>query len=115
MYGIQDRHGDYGENAPGLYRIPTEHGYIYNQATIIYEILMLRTPSSAHFEGITSGVRANTYNLVADSIGIDGSSRMPGPSPSMRLGVATWTKIARAVRRRAVRGDSRRIRPMAAM
>ena len=86
--------GGYGENTgPGPVPIPTEHGYIYNQATTVFTRYDAPDSVLTHFEGITSGGRANTYNLVADSIGTDGKPHAWAVSVDA-LGVATWTEIS---------------------
>ncbi|MDB5487356.1 MAG: outer rane autotransporter barrel protein, partial [Reyranella sp.] len=101
-YGVYGNRiaGGYGENpgpgpgpGPGPVPIPREHGYIYNQATGIYTRYDAPDSVFTHFEGITSGGRANTYNLVADSIGTDGKPHAWAVSVDAS-GVATWTEIA---------------------
>lgn len=85
--------GGYGENSgPGPVLIPTEHGYIYNQTTSVFTRYDAPDSLFTHFEGITSGGRANTYNLVADSIGTDLRPHAWAVSVDA-AGVATWTEI----------------------
>ena len=70
------------------------HGYIYNQSTGVFTLY--DAPGSTavtHFEGITSGGRANTFNLVADSVDTSGTPHAWAVHVDAN-GVATWTEIA---------------------
>ncbi|WP_295137187.1 autotransporter domain-containing protein [uncultured Reyranella sp.] len=86
-------YGVYGNRIAGGYADPTEHGYIYNQSTGVFTSYDAPGAVFTHFEGITSGGRANTYNLVADSLGIDGKQHAWAVHIDA-AGVATWTEIA---------------------
>lgn len=86
-------YGVYGNRIAGGYADPTLHGYIYNQSTGIFASYNAPGALVTHFEGITSGGRANTYNLVADSLGIDGKPHAWAVHVDA-AGVATWTEIA---------------------
>ena len=71
------------------------HGYIYNQSTgafTMYDAPGVGTVAT-HFEGITSGGRANTFNLVADSVDLQGNVHAWAVHVDAN-GVATWTEIA---------------------
>ena len=75
---------------PGLSR-----GYILNQSTGVYTDY--DAPGAAtvvtHFEGITGGGRANTYNLVADSV--DGNGKVGAWVVHIDAnGVATWIPLS---------------------
>jgi subtilase-type serine protease len=81
-------YGIYGDKIAGGYAFlgdndPTlAHGYVYNQSTdtfLTYDhpsAIPTLDPSTdsfiTHFEGITGGGRANTYNLVADWVNATG-------------------------------------------
>lgn len=62
-----------GDNSPTL-----AHGYIYDQFSGTFNTydysnpLLDRSAFITHFEGITGGGRANTYNLVADWVEVGG-------------------------------------------
>jgi hypothetical protein len=86
-------YGVYGNRIAGGYADPTLHGYIYNQSTGVFTSYDAPGALVTHFEGITSGGRANTYNLVADSFGIDGKPHAWAVHVNAS-GVATWTEIA---------------------
>lgn len=69
-YGVYgDRIAGGSSLGPGLSR-----AYILNQTTGVYTDYDApgATPVVTHFEGITGGGRANTYNLVADSVDANG-------------------------------------------
>ena len=86
-------YGVYGNKIAGGYADPTLHGYVYDQSTGIFASYDVPGAIVTHFEGITSGGRANTYNLVADSLGIDGKQYAWAVHIDA-AGVATWTEIA---------------------
>jgi subtilase-type serine protease len=78
------------------------HGYIYNQSNgvfTLYDAPSPTTPGSTavtavtHFEGITSGGRANTFNLVADSVDTAGTTHAWAVHVDA-TGAATWTELA---------------------
>lgn len=95
-YGVYGNRiaGGYGENSgPGPVPIPTEHGYIYNQVTNVFTRYDAPNSVLTHFEGITGGGRANTYNLVADSIGTDGKPHAWAVAVDA-AGIATWTELS---------------------
>ena len=70
------------------------HGYIYNQSTNVFTLYDAPGATAVtHFEGITSGGRANTYNLVADSVDLSGKPHAWAVHVDTN-GVATWTEIA---------------------
>ena len=71
-----------------------EHGYIYNQNTgtfTLYDAPGVGTVAT-HFEGITGGGRAGEFNLVADSVDIDGKVHAWAVHVDAN-GVATWTEL----------------------
>jgi subtilase-type serine protease len=69
------------------------HGYIYNQSTGVFTLYDAPGATAVtHFEGITSGGRANTYNLVADSVDLSGIPHAWAVHVDTN-GVATWTEI----------------------
>jgi uncharacterized protein with beta-barrel porin domain len=69
------------------------HGYIYNQSTGVFTLYDAPGATAVtHFEGITSGGRANTYNLVADSVDLSGNPHAWAVHVDAN-GVATWTEI----------------------
>ena len=77
-------YGIYGDKIAGGYAFLGDnsetlaHGYIYDQISGAFETydyndtLLRRSAFITHFEGITGGGRANTYNLVADWVEIGG-------------------------------------------
>lgn len=79
-------YGIYGDKIAGGYAFLDDnsetlaHGYIYDQISGAFEsydyndTLLGRSAFITHFEGITGGGRANTYNLVADWVEIGGPS-----------------------------------------
>jgi len=70
------------------------HGYIYNQSTGVFTLYDAPGATAVtHFEGITSGGRANTYNLVADSVDLSGTQHAWAVHVDAN-GVATWTEVA---------------------
>ena len=74
---------------PGLSR-----AYILNQDTGVYTTYDAPGTGTVvtHFEGITSGGRANTFNLVADSVDATGSHAWAVHVDE--AGIATWTELA---------------------
>ena len=74
---------------PGLSR-----AYILNQDTGVYTTYDAPGTGTVvtHFEGITSGGRANTFNLVADSLDATGAHAWAVHVDE--AGVATWTELA---------------------
>jgi subtilase-type serine protease len=89
-------YGVYGNRIAGGYAdSPTTlRGYIYNQDTLAFTTY--NAPGGTlvtHFEGITSGGQANTYNLVADSVDLGGHPHAWAVHVDSS-GVATWTEIA---------------------
>jgi subtilase-type serine protease len=69
------------------------HGYIYNQSNGVFTLYDAPGATAVtHFEGITSGGRANTYNLVADSVDLSGNPHAWAVHVDAN-GVATWTEI----------------------
>jgi subtilase-type serine protease len=69
------------------------HGYIYNQSTGVFTLYDAPGATAVtHFEGITSGGRANTFNLVADSVDLSGNAHAWAVHVDAS-GVATWTEI----------------------
>ena len=75
---------------PGLSR-----AYILNQDTGVYTTYDAPGTGTVvtHFEGITSGGRANTFNLVADSVDANGRP-MPGRSMSTRRASRPGSQLA---------------------
>ena len=70
IYGNQIVGGSTDPGAGGL-----THAYMLNQSTGVYTIYDAPGPTTVtHFEGVTGGGRANTYNLVADSVDITGQA-----------------------------------------
>ena len=86
-------YGVYGNKIAGGFADPTLHGYIYDQSTRLFTTYDAPGAVVTHFEGITSGGRANTYNLVADSVDINGNPHAWAVHIDA-AGVATWTEIA---------------------
>ncbi len=86
-------YGVYGNRIAGGFADPTLHGYIYNQSTRLFTTYDAPGAVVTHFEGITSGGRANTYNLVADSVDINGNPHAWAVHVDA-AGLATWTEIA---------------------
>ena len=86
-------YGVYGNRIAGGYAAPTLHGYIYNQDTGIFTSYDAPGSVVTHFEGITGGGRANTFNLVADSVDALGNPHAWAVHVDS-AGVATWTEIA---------------------
>jgi len=86
-------YGVYGSKIAGGFADPTLHGYIYDRTTGIFTTYNAPGAVVTHFEGITSGGRANTYNLVADSVDINGNPHAWAVHVDA-AGVATWTEIA---------------------
>ncbi|MBU8877307.1 autotransporter domain-containing protein [Reyranella sp. MMS21-HV4-11] len=86
-------YGVYGNRIAGGFADPTLHGYIYNQSTRGFTTYDAPGGVVTHFEGITSGGRANTYNLVADSVDINGNPHAWAVHVDA-AGIATWTEIA---------------------
>lgn len=89
-------YGVYGNRIAGGYAdtATTLRGYIYNQDTATFTTYNAPGGSLVtHFEGITSGGLANTYNLVADSVDLGGHAHAWAVHVDA-LGVATWTEIA---------------------
>jgi len=86
-------YGVYGNRIAGGYADPTLHGYIYNQDTGIFTTYNAPGSVVTHFEGITSAGRANTFNLVADSVDVLGNTHAWAVHVDA-AGVATWTEIA---------------------
>ena len=91
-------YGVYGNQIAGGTTDPgsggATHGYIYNQSTGAFTLY--DAPGATvvtHFEGITGGGRANTYNLVADSLDVNGVAHAWAVHVDAN-GVATWTEIA---------------------
>ena len=74
---------------PGLSR-----AYILNTDTGVYTTYDAPGTGTVvtHFEGITSGGRANTFNLVADSVDATGAHAWAVHVDE--AGVATWTELA---------------------
>ncbi len=76
---------------PGLSR-----AYILNQSTGVYTDYDAPNRGSGtvvtHFEGITGGGRANTYNLVADSV--DSTGAHAWVVHIDETGAATWTELS---------------------
>jgi uncharacterized protein with beta-barrel porin domain len=91
-YGVYGNRIAGGSTDPGPGGIL--HGYIYNQSTGVFT--MYDAPGATvatHFEGITSGGRANTFNLVADSVDLQGQVHAWAVHVDA-AGVATWTEIS---------------------
>ena len=86
-------YGVYGNRIAGGYADPTLHGYIYNQDTATFATYDAPGSVVTHFEGITSGGRANTFNLVADSVDVRGNPHAWAVHIDA-AGIATWTEIA---------------------
>lgn len=86
-------YGVYGNRIAGGFADPTLHGYIYNQDTGDFTTYNAPGAVVTHFEGITSAGRANTFNLVADSIDINGKAHAWAVHVDA-AGIATWTEIA---------------------
>ena len=89
-------YGVYGNRIAGGYAdsATTLRGYIYNQDTATFTTYNAPGGSLVtHFEGITSGGLANTYNLVADSVDLGGHAHAWAVHVDA-LGAATWTEIA---------------------
>jgi subtilase-type serine protease len=89
-------YGVYGNRIAGGYAdSPTTlRAYIYNQDTQVFTTYNAPGGSVVtHFEGITSGGLANTYNLVADSVDVHGDPHAWAVHVDS-AGVATWTEIA---------------------
>lgn len=89
-------YGVYGNRIAGGYAdTPTTlRGYIYNENTQVFTTY--NAPGGTlvtHFEGITSGGQANTYNLVADSVDLNGNAHAWAVHVDS-AGLATWTEIA---------------------
>ena len=88
-------YGIYGNRIAGGYGDTplTIRGYIYNQDTKAFT--SYSAPEGhffTHFEGITGGGRANTYNLIADSIDVKG--QLHGWVIHVdQFGQANWTEI----------------------
>ena len=91
-YGVYGNHIAGGYTDPGLGG--ATHGYIYNQSTGTYaQYDAPGLTAVTHFEGITGGGRANTYNLVADSVDLNGTAHAWAVHVD-EAGLATWTEIA---------------------
>lgn len=89
-YGVYgDRIAGGSSLGPGLSR-----AYILNQTTGVYTDYDAPGTGTVvtHFEGITSAGRANTYNLVADSVDATGVHAWVAHVDAN--GVATWTELA---------------------
>ena len=90
-YGVYgDRIAGGSSLGPGLSR-----AYILNQSTGVYTDYDAPGAGTVvtHFEGITGGGRANTYNLVADSV--DGNGTVSAWVVHIdENGVATWIPLA---------------------
>jgi subtilase-type serine protease len=89
-------YGVYGNRIAGGYAdsATTLRGYIYNQDLATFTTYNAPGGSLVtHFEGITSGGLANTYNLVADSVDLGGHAHAWAVHVDA-LGAATWTEIA---------------------
>ncbi len=90
-------YGAWGNAIAGGYTMPGSGGlaqaYIFNQATgVLTSYAAPGTNTSAtHFEGITSGGLANTYNLVAGSTDANGLHAWAVHVDAN--GVATWTEL----------------------
>ena len=89
IYGNQIVGGSTDPGAGGL-----THAYMLNQSTGVYTIYDAPGPTTVtHFEGVTGGGRANTYNLVADSVDINGQAHAWAVHVDAN-GNATWTEIS---------------------
>jgi len=86
-------YGVYGNRIAGGFADPTLHGYIYNQDTGTFTTYNAPGSVVTHFEGITGAGRANTFNLVADSVDIHGNPHAWAVHVDA-AGIATWTEIA---------------------
>jgi subtilase-type serine protease len=86
-------YGVYGNRIAGGFADPTLHGYIYNQDTATFTTYNAPGAVVTHFEGITGAGRANTFNLVADSVDILGNPHAWAVHVDA-AGIATWTEIA---------------------
>ncbi|MGZ5911117.1 MAG: autotransporter domain-containing protein, partial [Reyranella sp.] len=89
-YGVYgDRIAGGSSLGPGLSR-----AYILNQTTGVYTDYDAPGTGTVvtHFEGITGGGRANTYNLVADSVDSTGTHGWVAHIDAN--GVATWIPLA---------------------
>lgn len=88
-YGIYANRiaGGYGDSPLSI------RGYIYNQDTQIFSSYSAPTGHFfTHFEGITGGGRANTFNLIADSV--DAKGQLHGWVIHVdQLGQANWIEI----------------------
>jgi len=91
-------YGVYGSRIAGGATDPgpggATHAYIFNQGTNTFALYDAPGPTLVtHFEGITGGGRSNTYNLVADSLDINGVAHAWAVHVD-ETGTATWTEIA---------------------
>jgi uncharacterized protein with beta-barrel porin domain len=86
-------YGVYGNRIAGGAADPLERGYIYNQDTATFTSYNAPAAVATHFEGITGAGRANTFNLVADSLDVLGHTHAWAVHVNA-LGIATWTEIA---------------------
>ncbi len=89
-YGVYgDRIAGGSSLGPGLSR-----AYILNQSTGVYTDYDAPGTGTVvtHFEGITGGGRANTYNLVADSVDATGTHAWVVHVDEN--GTATWTELS---------------------
>jgi subtilase-type serine protease len=89
-YGVYGDHIAGGSSlGPGLSR-----AYILNQTTGVYTDYDAPGTGTVvtHFEGITGGGRANTYNLVADSVDATGTHAWVAHIDAN--GNATWTELS---------------------
>jgi uncharacterized protein with beta-barrel porin domain len=89
IYGNQIVGGSTDVGAGGL-----THAYMLNQTTGVYSLYDAPGATAVtHFEGVTGGGRANTYNLVADSLDINGQAHAWAVHVDAN-GNATWTEIS---------------------
>ncbi len=91
-------YGVYGNRIAGGATDPgpggATHAYIFNQGTGTFALYDAPGPTLVtHFEGITGGGRSNTYNLVADSVDINGVVHAWAVHVD-ETGTATWTEVA---------------------
>ena len=89
-------YGVYGNRIAGGSTVGAglSRAYILNQDTGVYTTYDAPGTGTVvtHFEGITGGGRANTYNLVADSLDSTGAHAWAVHVDA--AGVATWTELA---------------------
>ncbi len=100
-------YGVWGDKIAGGYTPPGigfERGYIYDESTGVWTTYNHPGAVFTHFEGITSAGRANSYNLVADWGGPDGTVHASvlhigadGSQTWIELGVGTALTSANSI------------------